>query len=97
LANRWQVSLTVISVKGGHTRVDTQSHAQDYLQTQGVQAKFVEKDGPVASSIIETAEENDCNLIIMGGYGHNAVLGLVIGSAVDEVLRTSRRPTLICG
>jgi nucleotide-binding universal stress UspA family protein len=43
-----------------------------------------------------TAEERGCDLIIMGGYGFNPVLEVVLGSAVDEVLRTSRRPMLIC-
>jgi nucleotide-binding universal stress UspA family protein len=35
-------------------------------------------------------------LIIMGGYGFSPVMEIVLGSAVDEVLRTSRRPVLIC-
>jgi nucleotide-binding universal stress UspA family protein len=33
---------------------------------------------------------------VMGGYGFGPMLEVVLGSTVDEVLRTSRRPVLIC-
>jgi nucleotide-binding universal stress UspA family protein len=45
---------------------------------------------------MRTAEEHECDLIIMGGYGFSPVMEIVLGSAVDEVLRASRRPVLIC-
>jgi nucleotide-binding universal stress UspA family protein len=32
----------------------------------------------------------------MGSYGYNPVLEVVLGSAVDQVLRSSQHPTLIC-
>jgi nucleotide-binding universal stress UspA family protein len=32
----------------------------------------------------------------MGGYGFSPVLEVVLGSAVDQVLRTSWKPMLIC-
>jgi nucleotide-binding universal stress UspA family protein len=35
-------------------------------------------------------------LIVMGGYGRGPVLEVVLGSALDQVLRQSHRPTLIC-
>ena len=37
-----------------------------------------------------------CDLILMGGYGHGPAVELVLGSAVDQVLRESRWPALIC-
>jgi nucleotide-binding universal stress UspA family protein len=46
--------------------------------------------------IVRTAEAHECDLIIMGGYGFNPVMEIALGSAVDEVLRTSRQPILIC-
>jgi nucleotide-binding universal stress UspA family protein len=53
------------------------------LETHGVGATFVKEGGSVAEAILKTVEEHESDLIIMG-------------SAVDQVLRTSRRPTLIC-
>jgi nucleotide-binding universal stress UspA family protein len=97
LASRWQIPLVVVSVVDNPITAEIQRQANEYLQTHGVEAKFVEKNGPVAASIMETAEAEESNLIIMGGYGYNPVLEMVLGSAVDEVLRSSRRPMLICG
>jgi nucleotide-binding universal stress UspA family protein len=50
----------------------------------------------VAKSILETSETYDSNLIIMGGYGGSPMEEIVLGSAVDQVLRTGRRPMLVC-
>jgi hypothetical protein len=33
---------------------------------------------------------------MMGGYGFSPVVEIVLVSAVDEILRTSRQPILIC-
>ncbi len=46
--------------------------------------------------ILKTAAEQESNLIIMGGYGHSPVLEVALGSALDQVLRASQKPTLIC-
>ena len=48
-----------------------------------------------ARTIVETAEENDCNLIFMGshgcaGWGHN-----LLGSVATKVLSSTHIPTLI--
>jgi nucleotide-binding universal stress UspA family protein len=63
---------------------------------QDVPATFVAETGPVAKTVLKVAEEQSCDLIIVGGYGFSPVLEVVLGSAVDEMLRTSRRPMLIC-
>jgi len=42
------------------------------------------------------AQAQESNLIVMGSYGYNPVLEVVLGSAVDQVLRSSQHPTLIC-
>jgi nucleotide-binding universal stress UspA family protein len=57
---------------------------------------MMEGQGPVAAEIMVTAEEQGCDLIIMGGYGFTPLLEVALGSVVDAVLRTSRRPMLIC-
>ena len=51
---------------------------------------------PVAETILRVCEENQSNLLIMGGYGYNPVLEIVLGSAVDQVLREAHKPMLIC-
>ena len=87
----------VVTVLNGRVTEATVKAVQEYLQSHQVEATFLTKSGPVVEAILTAAEENDSNLIIMGGYGYNPVMEIVLGSAVDEVLRSSRRPTLICG
>ena len=61
-----------------------------------MQGAYIEESGLVPDAILKTAEAQGSNLIIMGGYGHSPVLEVVYGSAVDQVLRESQQPTLIC-
>lgn len=97
LAGRWQIPLVVVTaIETGHTTSDTLGHAQSYLEAHGVQAEFVKESGPVAEAILRTADEHQSDLIIMGGYGLSPVLEVVLGSAVDQILRASRRPMLVC-
>jgi nucleotide-binding universal stress UspA family protein len=58
--------------------------------------EHAEVTGPVAEVILSTAGAHDSDLILMGGYGYSPVVEVVLGSAVDEVLRASRQPVLIC-
>jgi len=97
LSGKWNVPLIVVTViEPGRTTSDALAQAQNYLEAHGVQATFVKESGPVAEAILKTADEHQSGLIIMGGYGLGPVLEVVVGSAVDQVLRASRRPTLIC-
>jgi len=97
LAGQWNISLAVVTViETGRTTLKALEHAQEYLETHGVQATFVKESGPVAEAILKTARVHESNLIILGGYGFSPVLEVVLGSAVDQVLRESRKPMLIC-
>jgi nucleotide-binding universal stress UspA family protein len=97
LAVRWSVPLVVVTViEMGRTTSETFVRAQRYLEARGKQATFVKDQGPVPDVIVRTAEAHECDLIIMGGYGFSPVMEIALGSAVDEVLRTSRQPILIC-
>lgn len=95
LARQWNIPLTVLTVLTGPAGAGVLEGAQNYLLAHDVEATFISREGPVAETIVTAAESHDSQLIIMGGYSRD-VLGLVLGSAVEEVLRTSRRPTLIC-
>lgn len=94
----WNIPLVVVTVmeKTGRTTAKTLARAQRYLEQQGSQATFVTEPEPIAGGIMKTVEEQDCDFIIMGGYGYSPVIEIVLGSTVDRVLRTSRRPILIC-
>jgi len=97
LAGFWDLSLTVVTVKErGRTTSETLSFAQQYLETHGVQAEYVEPIGSAAEVILKTAEAYQSCLLIVGSYGSSPIKEIVLGSTVDHVLRDTQQPVLIC-
>jgi len=97
LAACWKIPLVVVTVmEQRRTSARTLARAQRYLEKHGVEATLAKERGPVARTILNMAESHESDLIIMGGYGHGPVLEVVLGSAVEETLRASRCPMLIC-
>jgi len=97
LALRWKIPFTVIIVDDEKIESGKMMHrAQTYLKQQKVHAHYVMEVGDVSAAILRTAEEEQSELIIMGGYGASPVREVVLGSVVDQVLRECRTPILIC-
>jgi nucleotide-binding universal stress UspA family protein len=97
VACSWKIPLIIVAVneKGEDTEniLDQASH---YLEKRGVEAQLLSKSGKVAETILQTAYEEEADWIIMGGYGMNPLVEVALGSAVDQVLRESEIPILIC-
>ncbi len=51
--------------------------------------------GNPVDEIVRVAEEKDCDLIVMGSYGHTGLAGAIMGSTAQRVLRRSKRPVLV--
>ena len=68
--------------------------AKRHLRKHGVEAEVFEMDGPIFAAIHEGAVKAECELIIMGGYSQHPLLSPT--NTLDEVLRISERPVLIC-
>jgi nucleotide-binding universal stress UspA family protein len=97
LSGKMGLQVTVVSVlDSGNNPQESLSTAQQYLGLCGCEGNLIETTGKVADAVLETAEHEFCDLILMGGYSHAGVVEAVLGSAVDQVLRTSRIPVLIC-
>src|SRR6188508_1318447 len=50
--------------------------------------------GSPASSIVEAADTNNADLIVMGTHGHGAVMHLMMGNVAERVVRTAPCPVL---
>ncbi len=101
LAGSWGVKLTVMTVTEiGQITSETLALAKSYLRKHKTEATYVNAPlgdyDSVGAAILSTVAEHQCDHIIMGGYGRNAVLEMMLGSTVDHVLRESRVPVLIC-
>lgn len=101
LASRWQIELSVVTVSSnGNGKLDAakriQSRAKTYLDVAGVSANYYLPIGPAAQSLLEVAEAQETDLMIMGGFGMSSMKSLVLGSTLNRVLLEYKRPILIC-
>jgi nucleotide-binding universal stress UspA family protein len=97
VAAAWQIPLTVVTVfENGKVAPETLLAARLYLENHKIAADTIAEKGPVAEAILRAAEAAQADLITMGGYGLNPMMEVVLGSAVDMVLRAADKPVLIC-
>jgi nucleotide-binding universal stress UspA family protein len=97
LAARWGIELLVLSVEERSISAsDAIERARAYLAKHDVEAQLRTAQGSVAEEILRTVQERDVNLILIGGYSASPLVEVVLGSEVDEVLRSSSVPVLIC-
>ena len=80
------------------------THAQRILNDVAEQARAagvvcetvqVEEDHPY-EAIIATAEQRDCDLIVMASHGRSGLSAIVLGSVTNKVLTHTKTPVLVC-
>ena len=59
-----------------------------------VEKILVELGNPV-DEIVQEAEKEEYDVVIMGAHGHGAIAGTVIGSVSRRVLRRTKKPVLV--
>ncbi len=97
LAGNWKVLLHVITIGEESVRVEIQEDAHSYLERHGIQAEYILSGGDEPSEVIlDRADSLHIDLLLLGGYGRSPILELVQGGEVDEILRRSKIPLLIC-
>lgn len=88
--------------KGQFAR-DSRAHAQQYLDAIETAAKeagvtcdttYATNDHPY-EAIIEAAEKNGCDLIMMASHGRRGAKGVLIGSETQKVLTHTKIPVLV--
>ena len=97
LAEQWRTSLVVLTVQeNGPIAPDALDFARRYLEVHETQAEFVHEHGRAAEAILQSAARHDADLLLMGGYGAKSIWQAMIGNTVEDVLRESRLPVLVC-
>lgn len=77
--------------KGG----DAVAYVRELGEEAGIKVEPFFLKGSPAQKILEYAEENDIDLIVMGTQGLTGVKKFLIGSVADKVLRHSKVPVMI--
>lgn len=97
MAHKWGTELVVMWVpESGKLDEEELGDMRRYLDRNALKPTYIEGQGSVPEAIVATADREECDLILIGGYGKAPVLEMLLGSAVDEVLRTSKLPILVC-
>jgi nucleotide-binding universal stress UspA family protein len=65
------------------------------LKTAGVRYRTVLEDGRPASVILEVAEREKADLVVVGRRGRGGVAELLLGSVSHEIVLHSKRPVLL--
>ena len=96
LVQNWKISLTVLTVIDNEKVFpSTQDYARSYLESYQLQANYIVKEGPL-DVFLDVIKENKINLILIGGYNGTALKEVMLGSAVNFLLREADCPMLIC-
>ena len=97
LALVWQIELNVLTVTTFGRDVERiQAEAQLYLEQHNVTARFVSRDGQPATVILDFVHERQADLLLLGGYEYNPLLETLLAGMLDEILKRSDVPMLIC-
>ncbi|MBC8507934.1 MAG: universal stress protein [Anaerolineales bacterium] len=97
LAGKWGLPLTVLIILEGDSFPKTAiARARWYMNTHRIIGDIHIRHGNIPTTILDTTKMGEFDLVIMGGYSHSPILELVIGSSVNDVLRATECPILIC-
>ncbi|HVI55964.1 MAG TPA: universal stress protein [Luteibacter sp.] len=73
------------------------SHVEELARAVGVPCASAEITDAVPShAIVEFANRNGCDLIVMGTHGKHGLKRLILGSQTQNVLLTGHLPVLVC-
>lgn len=67
----------------------------EFLLRHGINAKTSWQSGPVGDTIAAVAESGEFDLLVMGSHGHGALVNLVMGSTVTQVMTQCKLPVLL--
>ena len=96
IAARWKIPLTVLTVNEFSKATRLLQEAKTYLEQNKVTAIYKYKEGNVASTILETITEEENDLLVIGGYEYTALFEPLLGGVLNDILRRSDVPMLIC-
>jgi nucleotide-binding universal stress UspA family protein len=94
LAEKWNTRLLILTI-ADESDQSVQDYARSYLDIHEINADFVTRSGPFATSL-EIIRERQINLVVIGSYSSTALKEVVVGSAVNFLLRNAECPLLIC-
>ncbi len=97
LAKNWGVKISAVgNTESSAARRKSEKEVRDYFKAHDAEVEFIKVKGPVDSALLIAAEQHHIDLLLMGGYGLNPLMQVMLGSTVDKMLRAFKCPIMIC-
>ena len=97
LAERWDSELIVLSdAKREHDEEGENDRVQQYLAMHEVEAPFLFTDKLKATAIVDIANAQECDLIVMNWPATGRIIGRASDDMIDLLLDICQQPVLIC-
>lgn len=94
LAERWGTKLTIASLEGKEAEKNIE-FARKSLEFYELPAEY-QIGGQSAQHFLNTIQERELDLVIMGSYSGNPFNEVIIGSMVNTMLQLANVPLMIC-
>ncbi|HET9589013.1 MAG TPA: universal stress protein, partial [Anaerolineales bacterium] len=97
LAEMWKTQLIVFTaLDGTRVKADVQEYVRRYLDIHEVEAEYILGEHGAMQALKRTVEAREVDLVLMGSHGGSALRQVLIGSALDYMLRECKTPIFIC-
>jgi len=101
LSGKWKLPIAIIGINEPDKEIplaleNAEAYMRQRIGNEGIPPKLIFNSGPIASAILISAEEENCDWFIMGGYGDSPVVNLLVDNVLDRILRSTNRPVLLC-
>ncbi len=67
----------------------------DQLRDAGVDAKAILAQGPTVETLLEMAEKQEADLIVVGSHGRGMMAEMILGSVSQGLIRAGRWPVTV--
>lgn len=96
VATNLNVPITIVCVHQNEPmRTKILEEADSYLEAYDVETAAVGVEGNPEKEILNQAEMNKCDLIVMGAFGHSRIREAILGSTTEHVVRSATVPVLL--
>lgn len=96
IAEIWKTELLVFTaLDGSRATADVQDHVRKYLDLHEVEAEYIISEHGAMDYLKKTVEEREVDLVLMGSHGGSMLQQVILGSALDYMLRESNVPIFI--
>jgi len=87
----WEAMYEILK-KEGNKAV---SYVKETGEAAGVEVKEIIEEGHPSNEIIDFAENNNVDLIVMGTHGKSGIDRFLLGSVAEKVVRNSKIPVMV--